>query len=857
MDLSLQNYVTDFYQKATSSKDLSAVIAAADKKYTDVNAALAKAWSNDKAFDLAELLKTLDEGITRNKQAAALKEFFSLYAVTQSKNGSLGDTASAFVNATDKDAAAKALFEGIILKGYIGQKTVLAKVATSTSPAKPAQPHNEYVAINDILARLRVDFRPEVPHSDHFHITFQAPKIKEIVTPPKLLLSDSSGAITEGVTTGLASLYGNVGMVQVAQNAAKPTKYKAVLDSCHRKDKDGYPGPGSAVLPLTALEFYLHRTKQAVPESLSLADATVTVIKSPTFGKLIKNISKDSGRTDFDYVANDKNRLGRDRVEFEVSYKGNTYKIINRIDMVRAAELSDNPDEKYYSGSCDAVVRRIAYDSSSENDQGNLDSFAYTFGHISDMLAATNSMLDLSNVMLIFQDLPSTAVGETTGAGLSAQITLDTNAAGHGWYIDQTPLDNTDDYLPTSDPTVFKAKAGSAAEGKMDMLSVLLHEYGHALGLEHSANGADFMAASLQPGVRKLPSSEELALMSQLVAQLKAEQNPTTPQDPGAPLSLLGLLPLGLVRRNAAATAASTATHTDYLTAINPTLTNGSFATDSTGQVPQWERVGNVQAIPANNSTARSITLGESTSAQAHAGQAFVLTAQDRFLTFTVSGLSLQSNSTEQNGVFNTAPQDAFEVALQNANTGANQLANGAGAGTSNLGTSRSDALLNVQLASSNTDATLQERAVSGLRHTDNADGSRTYVLDLSGIAAGNGGSNAGVAVNLSFDLIGFGLSASQLGSKVNISDVRLISTPVAVADTATLAEDGSTTLTVQANDLNADVATGNSTGAVAFTPKLVASAQHGQVSLSAPAGVFSGFVYTPDANYFGTDGFT
>ena len=130
-------------------------------------------------------------------------------------------------------------------------------------------------------------------------------------------------------------------------------------------------------------------------------------------------------------------------------------------------------------------------------------------------------------------------------------------------------------------------------------------------------------------------------------------------------------------------------------------------------------------------------------------------------------------------------------------------------------------------------------------------------MLDLSGIAAGNGGSNAGVAVSLCFDLIGFGLTASQLGSKVNISDVRLISTPVAVADTATLAEDGSTTLTVQANDLNADVATGNSTGAVAFTPKLVASAQHGQVSLSAPAGVFSGFVYTPDANYFGTDGFT
>ena len=116
-----------------------------------------------------------------------------------------------------------------------------------------------------------------------------------------------------------------------------------------------------------------------------------------------------------------------------------------------------------------------------------------------------------------------------SAATLSAQITLDTNAAGHGWYIAPTPLDNSDDYLPTSDPTVFKARAGSAADGKMDMLSVLLHEYGHALGLEHSGNGADFMAASLQPGVRKLPSAAELTLMSQLVAELKNAGGEATP----------------------------------------------------------------------------------------------------------------------------------------------------------------------------------------------------------------------------------------------------------------------------------------------------------------------------------------
>jgi hypothetical protein len=121
----------------------------------------------------------------------------------------------------------------------------------------------------------------------------------------------------------------------------------------------------------------------------------------------------------------------------------------------------------------------------------------------------------------------------------------------------------------------------------MDMLSVLLHEYGHTLGIEHSADAHDFMATTLQPGVRRLPSAEELNQMAQLIGSLKTElglsSTPSTPDIPGIPTPLpvsvgLAAFLASRQRRNDSDLSASQTTQTRYEVVANPQLTNADFS---------------------------------------------------------------------------------------------------------------------------------------------------------------------------------------------------------------------------------------------------------------------------------------
>ena len=69
--------------------------------------------------------------------------------------------------------------------------------------------------------------------------------------------------------------------------------------------------------------------------------------------------------------------------------------------------------------------------------------------------------------------------GSTLGRTADQVITIDDDAAGHGWstYIDS-----------------------AVKEGKVDLFSALAHEYGHILGYDH-----DVMGETLRVGERDLP----------------------------------------------------------------------------------------------------------------------------------------------------------------------------------------------------------------------------------------------------------------------------------------------------------------------------------------------------------------
>jgi hypothetical protein len=100
--------------------------------------------------------------------------------------------------------------------------------------------------------------------------------------------------------------------------------------------------------------------------------------------------------------------------------------------------------------------------------------------------------------------------GQLLGLSASSTILLDDDAAGHGWFVDQTPSDDGE-FGHALSATQLQTDPSGAPAGRMDLLTAVMHEIGHALGLDHTDDPAsgDVMSGALVAGERRLPSAAD------------------------------------------------------------------------------------------------------------------------------------------------------------------------------------------------------------------------------------------------------------------------------------------------------------------------------------------------------------
>jgi hypothetical protein len=121
----------------------------------------------------------------------------------------------------------------------------------------------------------------------------------------------------------------------------------------------------------------------------------------------------------------------------------------------------------------------------------------------------------LKSVHFQIVDLASAQLG-AAGAGV---VQIDINGAGHGYFVDDSPLDDSEFELLAAGGG-FQADAGSAAFGRIDLLSVVLHELGHILGYDHGDEDG-LLGETLETGVRHADLDELFANEEALAAVLE------------------------------------------------------------------------------------------------------------------------------------------------------------------------------------------------------------------------------------------------------------------------------------------------------------------------------------------------
>ena len=112
---------------------------------------------------------------------------------------------------------------------------------------------------------------------------------------------------------------------------------------------------------------------------------------------------------------------------------------------------------------------------------------------------------DFSGIDIAIADLADSLLAVVHGN----TITIDRDAAGHGWFVDQTPAEN-EEFIEDSDDGELIAVDDRAAD-RIDLFSVVAHELGHTLDLSDLEAAAEsLMAGRLGKGLRRAPGDAEI-----------------------------------------------------------------------------------------------------------------------------------------------------------------------------------------------------------------------------------------------------------------------------------------------------------------------------------------------------------
>lgn len=457
------------------------------------------------------------------------------------------------------------------------------------------------------------------------------------------------------------------------------------------------------------------------------------------------------------------------------------------------------------------------------------------------------------SVLIELADLPSGHLAGATitrydadGLPVAGRITVDWNADGRGWFVDPTPLDDSE--FSSNSPEVV---------GHYDLFTVLNHEVGHLMGFERGFGGFDrhviealdgsvffvgpgvtatltpdgdhldagvhgpvLMGTTLTTGTRKLPSALEA-----LILATSRDLTSFAPLVPGLPVSTTGEpsqpVTTTTIQPEDSPEEVGVALHGGP---AHDGLANGSFNVgDSVSTDFGWTVRGSGTVVNG------AAVLNENDQVFTRFSQSFIVPAGATSLRFNIVNT--------QFGTSGANPPDAFEVALLDANTM-----------TSLVGTATrltdTDAILNIQQTGEVFFGS--EVTVTGVP-TSGQVASLLFPLivtvDLRGVTAGT-------QATLFFDLLGFGPTGSSVTLDDVVFDLNVTNqAPLAGDDSYQVDENATLTVTALTGLLSNDSDIDNDS----LTAIRLSGPANGTLSLSANGA----FVYMPNANFNGTDTFT